>query len=166
MGATMSAHPIHSRIQLVIVLAISGLVVALAIFTIQKMRDAAAQMQFSNNLKQLGLGLQNYNSAPGLLPPLVDYGTGSKTGQGLPSIFFLLQTYIKSAPVVFWIGAPAERYHSSSTTEYVFPREFSKEPPIVERGGAANQVYWRCYHAPADTIADKLRDIVNHSGFS
>jgi prepilin-type N-terminal cleavage/methylation domain-containing protein/prepilin-type processing-associated H-X9-DG protein len=71
-------------IEVLIVIAIIGLLVSLSVPAIQASREAARRTQCSANLRQLGIAFQSYHDVHRLLPPMVIWRpAGEPLGEGI-----------------------------------------------------------------------------------
>ena len=108
-------------VELLVVIAIIGILVGLLLPAVQAAREAARRMQCSNNLKQLGLAIHNYESAIKRLPPgglhIRDgFGADSSSTSWGPNWLVMLLPYIEQ-------GSLHAQYNTNS--------RFARESPLV-----------------------------------
>ncbi len=108
----MRGHRVHcvrrrcafTLVELLVVIAIIGVLVALLLPAVQAAREAARRQQCQSNLRQLSLGLMNYESARGAFPAAFEFPQNLDPAQlPLPTIgpnwAIRLLPYIEQAAV-------------------------------------------------------------------
>lgn len=176
----MKQKKAFTLVELLVVIAIIGILVGLLLPAVQAAREAARRMQCSNNFKQLGLSILNYESAHKRLPPAVMKTMNAVTGAHSASAFVRMLPYLEQSALFtqidsqigfgnntsYWLGTgashgPLMRQLLSQTRFPMFrcPSSPHRETITVTVGGVSTQQLWPSYvliggssrHRTADT---------------
>ncbi|MBP3532042.1 MAG: DUF1559 domain-containing protein [Thermoguttaceae bacterium] len=121
-------------VELLVVIAIIGILIGLLLPAVQAAREAARRMQCTNNLKQLGLAVQNYHDANNALPAARS-GLGNSTykadGQGGPwSVQTHLLPYVEQNAVYTEIVSYTEP-NRSPRLDHPWSGDFTVDYPAL-----------------------------------
>ena len=130
-------------VELLVVIAIIAILIALLLPAVQMAREAARRMQCGNNVKQLGLALQNYHSAYRTFP--MNWGDGVRTDATKGHSIILAMLPFMEMQNVY------DRYDQSQPMAYV-----GGNTPTSKNNPAAVRVVIDTLLCPSDDTGDGL----------
>ena len=95
-------RPAFTLIELLVVMAIIAVLIGLLLPAVQKVREAAARIKCTNNLKEIGLALHNFESERRRFPPGAVIGPFPEAGVTTPArhgVFPFLLPYLEQQPL-------------------------------------------------------------------
>jgi prepilin-type processing-associated H-X9-DG protein len=125
-----------------VVIAIIGILIALLLPAVQKIRAAAARMQCTNNLKQWGLAMHNMHDSTGALPE------GNRSNPRRVWVV-LVWPYVEQGNMYVQFDQTKHFYQPPNTYVYTLDGIYAKTAPIYycpsDRSGAIwkGDPYWR-----------------------
>ena len=117
-------------IELLVVIGIIGVLIALLLPAVQKVREAGNRITCSNNLKQIALALHNYESARGYFPPAFK-------GDGSPIAYFAswsvlaeLNPYLEQTAIYNRMDLTLQTFESTIPFNITGPNQYAVQQSV------------------------------------
>jgi prepilin-type N-terminal cleavage/methylation domain-containing protein len=158
-------------IELLVVIAIIAILIGLLLPAVQKVREAAARTQCTNNLKQLGLAVHNMNDTYKYIPPGFGWQTTTNagaSGTGYGTVFFHLLPFIEQGNLwkagvwnnnPTWYWGPSGNVYVTGVKPFICPSDPSNaNSGIVPNGwSAASYGYnWQVFSPAGQGTAARI----------
>ena len=139
-------------IELLVVIAIIAILIGLLLPAVQKVREAAARMSCSNNLKQIALGVHNYHDQRGQFPhngdPVANSGCCWSTGARQYSFLARMLPHIEQ-----------DNLHKSGGLS-----NSPEDTMGTANATAMGNTYLKTFKCPSDETPDLRTGVANHPG--
>ena len=135
-------------VELLVVIAIIGILIGLLLPAVQAAREAARRMQCTNNLKQIGLALQNYHDTNGTFPPMRTSPShdGMWAAWGCVSFYVPLYPFIEQGQRYQAVLAEGDESHSFNGWSKVWQCSGTEFRGLISGMGCPSAIFaetWR-----------------------
>lgn len=147
-------------IELLVVIAIIAVLVGLLVPAVQKVREAANRMSCSNNMKQIGLAMHNFEGAYGKLPTpgQVDSTGTNATLYTIHSWATQILPYIEQEATyrMFDLTSPVPANYNK-TFLHITSKGLDYDDPMFPSGWVAAQTQVKTFVCPSTALAPAAR---------